>query len=289
MARSTGYTSTIKNIGKIQNKGIEIQLDANIFNNNFKWDMSANIASNKNTIKKLYNGQDITGSSYYLGVVGDFVNLLREGQPLGAFYGYQTEAGYTDQGTYSYKDNDNSGDVSVGDKTFIGDPNPDIIYGLTSNMSYKNFELNIFIQGSYGNDIFSFSMLNQTQDYGFGLNTLKEVLYDHWSPKNPKAKYPHISSSTHPLMSDRFVFDGSYLRLKNIELAYNIPTQKTGIKWVKTGQFFISGQNLLTITSYPWWDPDVNSQGGDTSINQGIDHYTYPTAKSITVGVKLGF
>ncbi len=289
LARSTGYSSTVKNVGEIQNKGFEFQIDADIFNNDFKWNVSTNVAFNKNTIKKLYEGQDITGNSYYLGVVGDYVNLLSEGHPLGAFYGYQTESGYTDEGTYAYKDNDDSGDVSVGDKTFIGDPNPDFIYGFTSNMSYKNFDLNIFIQGSYGNDIFSFSMINQTQDYGFALNTLKEVLYDHWTPENPNAKYPYISSSTHPLMSDRFVYDGSYLRLKNIELAYNIPVEKFGLGWFKRGQVYISGQNLLTITSYPWWDPDVNSQGGDSSINQGIDYYTYPTAKSVTVGVKLGF
>lgn len=288
LPQSTGYTTTIKNVGKMQNKGIDMQVDVRVLDRGFKWDVSANVSANRNKIVKLYEGQDIKGSSFNLAVVNDYINLLSEGHPMGAFYGYQTD-GYTSDGKLAYKDNDLSGGVSVGDKAFIGDPNPDFIYGITSNMAYKNFELNVFIQGTQGNDIFSLSMLNQTLDYGFALNTFKDVLYDHWTPETPNAKYPYISSKTSTLMCDRFVYDGSYLRVKNIELAYNLPTNKLGIRWFKRGQVYVSGQNLLTFTSYPWFDPDVNSQGGDTSVDQGIDYYTYPTAKSITFGVKLGF
>lgn len=286
LAQSTGYTSTVKNIGKMENKGFELQLDANVFDGAFKWNVSANFSINRNKIIKLYEGQDIVGSTFNLAVVNDYINLLREGHPLGAFYGYQTD-GYTDQGKIAYKDNDLSGGVSTGDKAFIGDPNPDFISGLNSVMSYKNFELSFFIQGAQGNDIYSLSMLNQTLDYGFALNTFREVLYDHWIPETPNAKYPYINSSTSTIMGDRFVYNGSCLRLKNIELAYNIPVNKFGISWCKNGQIFISRQNLLTLTSYPWFDPDVNSQGGDTSVNQGIDYYTYPTAKSREITVEV--
>ncbi len=285
---STGYQTTLKNIGEMQNKGFDFQLDAVLLDGQFKWNVSAMLSTNKNKVVELYDGEDITGSTFNLAVVNDYINLIREGEPLGIFYGYQ-EDGYTEEGQIAYKDNDESGDVSTGDKAIIGDPNPDFIYGFNSAMSYKNFELSLFIQGSQGNDIYSLSMLNQTLDYLVGLNTFKEVLYDNWTSETPNAKYPYISNSTSTEMSDRFVYDGSYVRLKNIELAYNLIGQNIGVDWLKKCQFYVSGQNLLTITGYSWYDPDVNSQGGSSSVNQGIDYYTYPTAKSLTIGVRVEF
>ncbi len=284
---SLGYTTTVKNVGEIRNKGIELQIDAKIFNNTFKWDISGNFSLNRTTVEKLYEGQDILGlTSSGLTVVIDNYNILREGHPFGAFYGYQ-EDGYDENGYPKYKDNDGIEGITAADKTFIGNPNPDFIYGLTSKMSWKNFGFNFFIQGSQGNDIMSFSMINQTLDYGIGLNTFKELLYDNWTPENPDAKYPKISRYTPTKMSDRFVYDGSYLRLRNIELNYNIPLN--GIEWFKQAQIYVSGQNLLTITSYPWWDPEVNTLGGSNSIDQGVDWYSYPTAKGVTMGIKLSF
>jgi len=285
---SLGYRTTIKNIGEISNKGFEFQLDANILNQELKWDISANISFNKNKVIKLYEGQDIVGSIYNVIVANDNINRLQEGKSISAFYGYQW-TGFDEEGHYTYKDNNSDGDISEEDKTWIGDPNPDFIYGISSNMSWKNFELNLFIQGSQGNDIYSLSMINQNYRWNYGFNMLKEVLYDHWSPENKNAKYPSIDKTFSTEMGDNFVKDGSYIRLKNIELAYNIPVNKLGIDWFSEGQIYFSGQNLLTITSYPWWDPEVNSKGGSNSINQGIDYYSYPTAKGFTIGVKLSF
>ncbi|MBD0777815.1 TonB-dependent receptor [Maribacter sp. ANRC-HE7] len=287
---STGYSSSLRNVGKIQNKGLELLLDANIADSDFKWDVSANISFNRNKVVELYDGQDITGGSFGLSIVNDYVNLLREGEPLGVFYAYQ-EDGYDEQGLIKYKDNDNSGNITSEDKAIVGNPNPDFIYGFNSTMKYKNFELSWFIQGSQGNDIFNISTISHDYDYGIGFNMLSEVLYDHWTEDTPNAKYPKISeASTNGLkISDRFVNDGSYTRLKNIEIAFNIPVDNLSIKWLKRGQVYVSGQNLLTITKYPWWDPDVNSAGGGSSITQGVDHFTHPITKSITVGMKLGF
>ena len=288
LPQSMGYTNTVKNIGEIQNKGLDLQFDARVLNGIFKWDVSANISFNKNKVAKLYGGQDIQGTIYSVTIAMDYLNLLREGKPISAFYAYQFN-GFDDKGHLTYKDNNNDGVLSEKDKAWIGDPNPDFIYGLNSNMSWKNFDLNIFIQGSQGNDIFSLSMIEQNYKYYLGYNTLKEVLYNHWSPENPDAKYPAIDNTTSTKMSDRFIYDGSYLRLKNIQLAYNIPMNKLGVNLFRKGQIYISGQNLLTITRYPWWDPDVNSKGGSNSVNQGIDYYSYPTAKGFSVGVKLSF
>ncbi|WP_234736731.1 SusC/RagA family TonB-linked outer membrane protein [Tellurirhabdus bombi] len=285
---SLGFTSTIQNVGSIQNKGFEFSVDANILNGTFKWDASANFSVNRNKVVKLYGGRDVLGSAINITVVNDVINILREGQPLGSFYGYR-EKGYDEKGKIQYVDVNNDGLINQNDKQIIGNPNPDFIYGFNSTMSYKNFELTLFFQGSKGNDIFNLSAVNQTLDYGFGLNMPREVYENHWTPTNTNAKYPVISRTTATFISDRFVEDGSYLRLRNIQLAYSVPFQKWGVSWIRNAQVYVSGQNLLTLTKYSWWDPEINSYGGTNSINQGIDHYSYPTAKTVTFGLRAGF
>lgn len=280
---SMGYTSTIQNIGKMQNKGFELGIDANPLNGDFKWNINFNVSINRNKIKKLYNNQDILGGSIDVNLVQDYINILREGQPVGRFWGY-LEDGYDEKGQIKFKDLDGDKQITLKDKTYIGDPNPDFIYGLQSNMSYKNFELTFFLQGSYGNDIFNVSSINSTLDYGIGLNMPREVYLNHWTPDNVNAKYPIPKVSTNVKASNRFIEDGSYIRVKNIELAYNMNPRKMGMDHIR---FYVSGQNLLTITGYSWWDPEVNSLG--SAISQGIDYYTYPTAKVISMGIQVRF
>ncbi|CCH56002.1 TonB-dependent receptor plug [Fibrisoma limi BUZ 3] len=285
---SLGFTSTIQNVGSIQNKGFELAVDANLVNKAFRWDVSGNIAFNRNRVVKLYGGKDVLGSAINITVVNDVINILREGQPLGVFYGY-VEKGYDDKGKITYQDLNGDGSININDKTIIGNPNPDFIYGFNSTMAFKGLELTFFIQGSQGNDIFNLSSVNQTLDYGFGLNMPREVYLDHWTPTNTNAKYPVISRTTQTQISNRFVEDGSYVRLRNIQLGYTLPLQQWGVNWIRNAQIYVSGQNLLTLTKYSWWDPEINSYGGSNSITQGIDHYSYPTAKSITFGIRAGF
>ena len=290
---SLGFTQTIQNVGQIRNKGIELSLDAKILTGSFKWDMNANIAMNKSKVIKLYGGQDILTGSISTSFIEDNSSLLREGLPMGVFYGYKKD-GYDANGKEIYKDLSGpagtpDGIINQFDKSIIGDPNPDFIYGLNSNMSFKNFELTLFFQGSQGNDIVNVSSIGNTLDYGFGLNMTKDVYNDHWTPTNTNAKYPVISRNASMRYSDRLVEDGSFLRLRNIQLMYNVPMHKFGINWFRNMQIYASGQNLLTFTKYSWWDPEVNSQGGSNSTAQGIDHYSYPTAKTVTLGIKVGF
>jgi len=284
---SSGYEVTLRNVGEIENKGFEFGVDANILKGDVFWNVNANIAFNRNKVLKLYEGQDIFGDAVYTGSLNDYVNLLREGQPLGIFYGYK-EIGYTEDGNLMYEDFNKDGSISAADKTYIGDPNPDFIYGLNSVTSWKGFELTVFIQGSQGNDIFN---LNQaaTLDLGMGLNLPAEVYENHWTPENPNAKYPKITRALAANMSTRFVEDGSYLRFKNIQLAYNLPVRKLGWNWVKSAQVYASGQNLITLTKYSWYDPEVNAYGAANSIRQGIDYAVYPTYKSVTFGIRCGF
>lgn len=284
---SLGYTTTVQNVGKIQNKGVEIGANANILEGAFKWNVSTNLSFNKNKVVKLYGGNDILGSTIGA-AVNDNVNILREGYPLGSFYGY-VEKGYDDKGFIAYEDFNNSGTRDAGDKKVIGNPNPKLIYGFNSTMSFKNFELSVFLQGSQGNDIFNLSAQGQAYDYGQALNMPRDIYQNNWTPTTTDAKYPIVRTSSQAQMSDRFVEDGSYLRFKNIQLSYNLPVTKLHIKWMKHAQLYVSGQNLITLTKYSWYDPEVNSYGSGNSFVQGIDHYVYPVAKTTTVGLRVGF
>ena len=279
---STGYLSSIRNVGEVENRGLELGISGDIFRGDFNWRLSANISANRNKVLKLNGGEDILTSNISLLAVQDNVSILREGRPIGQFWGY-LEDGYTDEGQINLVDLNNDGEISAEDKTYIGDPNPDFIYGINSEMSYKNFGLSFFIQGSEGNDIFNVSAIPVTMDYGQGLNTLREVYLDNWSPTNTDAKYPIISRSTSAYVSDRWVEDGSYIRLKNIEFSYSIPLD---YDFMEKAQVYISGQNLITITNYSWLDPEVNSQGAG---RPGIDYLSYPVAKGFTLGVRMVF
>ncbi|HYH56800.1 MAG TPA: SusC/RagA family TonB-linked outer membrane protein, partial [Anseongella sp.] len=212
---SLGFITTIQNVGKMQNKGIELGIDAKAMTGEFQWDLLGNVAFNRNKVETLHNGEDILGNFINVLVVGDNFSILREGRAVGQFWGYK-ESGYDESGRITYQDLNGDGAINEADKTYIGDPNPDFIYGLTSDMRYKNFQLTVFVQGSQGNDIFNVSSIPSTMDYGQGLNMPREVFLDHWTPENTDAKYPVISRTYSVRVSDRWVEDGSYLRLKNI-------------------------------------------------------------------------
>ena len=293
MPRSSGYTTSTTNIGSLENRGVEIQIESDILKSTpLKWDINVGASFNRNKVLSLYQGNDMYGASQGVVIITDVVHLVREGEPLGSFFGY-VEDGYNDQGRVVYKDLSGTDGVPDGvinalDRTIIGNPFPDCILSFNTKWNWKNFQLSAFFYASIGNDIFSLSMAALAHDYQWGISTLREVLYDHWTPENPNAKYPNITAaaSSNLRMSDRFVFDGSYLKMKNIELSYFIPLKKTGIK---QAQVYVSGQDLLTFTKYPFWDVEINARGGSSAIEQGIDSYNYPGNKSITVGARLIF
>jgi TonB-linked SusC/RagA family outer membrane protein len=291
MPASTGYSTTIENIGKMGNKGIELLVEGDIIRSkNLVWTASGNIAFNKNRVKKLYGGKDIYGSTVGLAFIEDFVNLIREGEPLGVFYTYK-ENGYNEKGIITYVDKNGDGVLSNEDKFITGDPNPDFTYGLQTALSWKGIDLSLFFQGSQGNDIYNVTEC-QDLDYNYPLNFRKDVLYSHWSAnntaeQNAAAKYPKITRSQNLKHSDRYVEDGSYLRLKDVSLGYNLPVSKWGVNnWIKGVKLYVSAQNMLTITGYSGMDPEINSWGG---VNAGLDYLTYPNVKTVTFGVKVQF
>lgn len=274
LPRSTGYTNTLRNVGSIGNKGIELALSTILYDSqNMSWNVDANVSFNRSKVLDLYEGQDIQAGLLQPISFTAFANIYREGEPLGIILGYE-EDGYDENGSLQYKD----------EIVKLGDPNPDMIFGLNTSVAYKDFSLSAFFQGSLGNDLINTGMVFWTIENRFDLNLLKEVYDNSWTPENPDAKYPAPSSQHDIRFSDRWIYDGSYIKLRNIELAYNVPIPST-----RNVDVYVSGQNLLTITNYPGVDPDVNIDGGATSLAQGHDYSGYPQSKSITFGVRLGF
>jgi len=285
---SSGYASTVSNIGKIRNQGIELGINARIIDNAFKWNLIVNFSRNRNKVLELAGGSDVFGALMPLPLAVP-VNLVRVGQPVGVFYGY-LEDGLDANGAIKYKDLDGVPGITSADRTIIGNPNPNFTYNFGSRLSYKNFDLNFDFQGSQGGNIFNANLSSIGNSFSFGENQLKDEYYNHWSlaNQNPNAKYPKISAKTVFQASNRYVEDGSYLRLRNLQLAYNINVTKLNVQWIKSLQVYVSAQNLLTFTKYSGYDPQVSTLGGSNSISMGIDDTAYPGVKLFTAGFHLG-
>ncbi len=284
---STGYASTISNIGKISNTGIEIGLNSLVVNKAFKWNVNANLAANRNQVEELSEGKDVFGGQLPQPLEAS-VNLVREGEPVGVFYGY-LEDGLTENGLIQYKDLNDDGKISNSDRTIIGNPNPKFYYNVGSSISYKNFEFNFQLQGVEGLEVFNMNLTAQANSFWWGENQLKDLYDNRWTNENqnPNAKYPKVSSKNAFLPSDRFVEDASFLRLKNIQLAYTVPSTLFGVSWMKNLQLYVSGQNLFTLTNYSGYDPEVNTRGSSNSITLGIDQSGYPSTKMYTLGARI--
>lgn len=285
MPRSSGYTTALRNIGSIRNSGVELQVEARLIDRSVKWDLGVNFSLNRSKILKLADGKDIFGSKISNTIISDQLNVMREGERMYLFYGY-VEDGYDDKGQLTYKDLDEDGSITTKDKRVIGDPNPDFLLNFNTSVSWKGFTLSAFFQGSFGGDLYSLTMATIAYDYANNGNVLKDVYYNHWTPDRTDAKYPNLISNLNLKLSDRFVYDATYLRLKNVELSYAIPCKGSFLKKAKV---YVSGQNLVTFTSYPLWNPDVNAKGGGASLTQGVDDSCYPIARTLTLGCRLTF
>lgn len=295
---SVGFGSILKNLGEIENKGIEFSLDAAILQNKFKWDASLQISANRNEVIEIAGGSDIFSDGE--GALWPSVNIARVGEPLGSFYGL-LEDGLDEDGFIKYKDvsgadGEPDGIINSLDRVILGSYQPDFVYGFTSNFSYKNLELNFAIEGVYGNEIFNSTNGTHLNSFQRGQNQFKDIIGNYWTEENPdpNAKYPKISSATAITVSDRFIEDGSYLRLKSLRLAYNLPISKLRIPGFDAAQIYLSGTNLLTFTKYTGLDPEVSTKGTDdayigTRLKVGHDQSSYPNAKVYAIGVNLSF
>lgn len=273
-----------RNEGEMVNKGFEFAITSHNFTGkNFTWDTQFNMSFNRNKLTGL-----ALQKIYYTAKTSDYVNaqVVRNepGRALGGFYGYISDGVNPETGELMYRDLNDDGKITSSDRTYIGDPNPDFTFGMTNTFFYKGFSLNIFLQGSYGNDIFNASKMEMMGMYD-GKNQITDVLRRWRIPGQitdvPKAGFD-MKNSTY------FVEDGSYLRIKDITLSYDFSG-----KWMKKVgltklQPYFTATNLLTWTKYSGMDPEVN-QWGNSGAVQGIDWGTYPQTKTFTLGVNIVF
>ena len=290
---SVGFSSILQNIGEIQNEGFELSVNANVFTGEFKWGVSGQVSTNKNKVLKLAGGRDIVATGNISGLSG--YNIARVGEPLGMFFGY-LENGLDDKGFIKYVDINKDNLITPLDRVIMGNPNPDFIFGFNSNMSFKNFDLNIFLEGVSGNKIFFQTGYTNLNSFQRGQNQLADLYGNYWTAQNPnpKARYPKISSATQMLASDRFMQDGSYLRMKTLQLAYNIPIKSLGIPFFSKVRIYVKANNLITFSNYIGLDPDVNTTGNDSQdvgsrLGIGTDTDGYPNAKIYAAGIQLDF
>ena len=298
---TTGFGSVLKNIGSLENKGLELSLSADVLTGDFKWNTAINWSKNKNKVLEIpgYIPTQQGTISGHLKVNGSW---LEPGLPVGVWNLLKTTGVMRTQeerdkaarvtsttfdqvGDMCFYDKNGDGKISFGeDRTIVGDPNPDFIFGWTNNFTYKNFDLSVYINGSYGNDIYNVlrAETNIVSTWG---NQRKEVI-DHWTPTNTNAKYPraHVLVNQNLLQSDFLIEDGSFLRIQNLTLGYNVPK----CPFVKSLRVYATGQNLLTITNYSGYNPEVNSQG-QSNLQLGVDYNAYPASKSFILGVNIGF
>jgi TonB-linked SusC/RagA family outer membrane protein len=286
VASQTGFTSQMGNIGTVRNKGFEISLSTRNLVDKFKWNTDINFSINKNKVV------DLNSSVYYTGYVYERSNasIIKEGEPIGSFYGKISEGVDPATGNIVYKKDENGHDI----ETIIGCAQPKFTYGISNTFAYKNLALSIFLQGVYGNDI-----LNATRIETEGMENYKNqstAVLGRWKKVGDLTDIPAAvpSSTSNSAVSTRFIEDGSFLRVKSVTLSYNLKNdflKKAEIGLVK---FYVTGQNLLTFTHYSGYDPEL-SFGGSSSDAQtantalGIDYGTYPQPRTIIFGMNIEF
>lgn len=306
---SSGFSTTLKNIGRVQNKGFELALNTvNIDRGGFRWTSEFNVTFNRNKILTLDGREQFTTGTDAL-IFNTAVNpiLLKVGSPLGNFYGRVTDGIFQNQaevdasaqkgnakpGDIRYKDLNGDGVINDNDRDIIGNSNPNSFGGFNNTFSYKGFDLNIFVQGTFGNDLLnygSFDLVNLTG----GSNQSARVL-DRWTPTNPSNTIPRANSAGGSRILSTFqIEDASYLRFKNISLGYALPRTLLDRLAISSARVYVTAQNWFTITKYTGYDPEVNRYGGTStsqgpSLSQGLDYGAYPSAKTVLVGLNLKF
>ena len=288
---SIGFSNVIQNIGELRNSGFELGIGADILVNAFRWTVDANISANRNEVTRLKGGTDVFAANLPGGASAGSFHLIREGEPLASYFGF-IEEGLDENGDIVYRDLDNNDIINNDDRTILGDFFPDFIYGINSNFSWKGFDLNIFLQGVQGNEMIRLDRFRSANSLTRGYNQLVEVT-DFWTPENTDARYPRPRSGINFRGSNTFVEDASYLRLRNLQLAYNLPVANMGVGWLRSAKIYASAQNLFTITDYSGYDPEINNLGnntvgGNNDLRLGLDLSSYPAARTYTFGVKLG-
>lgn len=315
---SSGFTGAIKNIGKIRNQGVEFTLSTtNIKTKDFEWKSNFNIAFNKNKVLELAEGQVslLSTAMFDQNYNSQTSYIAKKGYSMGMMYGYIYDGTYkyedfdksgntytlksnvprfssesnTQPGMPKYRDLNGDGVIDDNDCTIIGRGLPKHTGGFTNNFKYKNFDLNLFFQWSYGNDVMNANRLFFESSFNRSRDLNQYASYaGRWTPENPQSDIPRAtSSSSNKVFSSRIIEDGSFLRLKTATLGYSLPKALL-LKWrLDEARIYVAAQNVFTLTGYKGYDPEVSVREG--ALTPGLDFSAYPRARVFTVGINLGF
>lgn len=283
---SSGYPNITGNYARLRNRGVELAVAARILDGDFKWNVNGNISFNRNKLLALEGGQtELLTSSF---------SVLQVGQPLGIFKTYVADGNYQTgetvlpgsagliAGTPKVRDLNGDGQISAADQRITGNPNPDFTYGFSTDLAYKGFDFSLFASGVQGKQLYN--LLRYSLEDPLGGRNLLAGVADRWTPTNPSNDFAGASQGGRLSYSDRFVEDGSFLRLRNITLGYTLPT----FKGLYKARVYVSANNLYTFTKYSGYDPEVNIYGG-SNTQLGVDNGVYPVAKSILGGLQVTF
>lgn len=305
---SSGYSNYYTNIGKVENEGIDIEANFDILRGSkLKWEAGANISFVDNKVLDMGPSDIIYGRTYFAGgavLLSQALQVAKVGYPISSFWGYKTNGIYQNQeevnkgpepltakpGDVKWVDLNEDGMITAADKTVIGNPNPDFTYGFNTGFTYKGLSVRMTIFGSHGNELLN---LNRWIVGGGSTNGNYNLLQDYWDNRwhgeGTSNKYPRVT--TNPVrLSQRFpdymVEDASFIRLQAVNLSYNFKMRRN---WkIENLKVFVSGTNLVTITDYTGYDPNVNSFGHN-SINSGVDFGTLPQPRTFSTGVNVTF
>ncbi|WP_426484192.1 SusC/RagA family TonB-linked outer membrane protein [Flavobacterium sp. 2] len=309
-----GVSAPYSNLGTMSNKGFDLTLGYDMRSTgNFNWNASAVVSHYKNNLDEIANGIVLTQEVNTNGYQPVVVTNTTIGNPIGLFYGYKTDGLFKDQavlnsapiqfgqpvgtgagetalGDVKYVDVNGDGKIDAADKTFIGNPHPKFTYGFTNNFRYKNVDLSIFLQGSYGNDVMNLTKRAGTTNASLYDNQLVDAM-DYYSSTNTASNNPRPiadASNNNLLISDRYVEDGSYLRIQNVTLGYSLPQDVLSKYKISRLRLYGSAQNLYTFTNYSGYDPEIGSFNQNVLLS-GIDNGRYPVARTFLVGLNLEF
>ena len=296
--RETGFPYYLTNAGKMKNTGVDFSLKSRIINSEFKWDLGFIASMYRNEVT------DLGGQEYITNISGAQV-LTKVGQPLGVFYGYRTDGVYTTQqqavseglsiqkgaviypfgaGDVRFVNTDNTNNIIDGnDRVILGNPNPDLFGSIFTNLKYKQWNLDVFFNYSLGNDIYNYTR-NQLESMS-GYNNQTLAVLNRWKADGDVTEIPHAvygDPMGNARFSDRWIEDGSYIRLKNVSLSYELPIKS---EIISSCTFFATGDNLLTFTRYKGLDPEFAL--GQSPLYNGIDAMLIPAARTLSLGVKL--
>ena len=305
---SSGITSIIDNIGSVENKGMEITLGGDILTGDLKWNSGFNISFNRSKVIDMGDDLKMPFTTYHM---DDRLMYLVVGKPFGQMYGWKylgtwKESERADAAVFGqlpgdsrYADTNNDKTIDINDLTEIGNSSPKSVFGWSNQFTYKNIELSILFQGTYGNDIFN--QLRVSVDGGGWQDGTGTALLDRWTIDNQDTDVPaFIDNATRESYNypdkvndvdsrtSRWVEDGSYLRLKNLTLAYNIPKLLLSAINISNLRVYASGTNLLTFTKYKGYDPEVSSFTSNDALT-GVDLGNYPSSKVFTFGIEVLF